>query len=422
MSGSIVLPIVTKYSGKGFKQANTGIHAFKKSVGGLKSVLGGLGLALGAGQLASFGMAAAKAAQADLKSQSLLAEGLKRTTKANKAQIASSESFIQSLSRQSGVLDDELRPALADLARTTHNTKKAQDLLKISLDAATMKGVSTTKVQTAIAKAYNGSTTALSRAFPELKKVQLAYEQQNGKVKNLAAATDVGRLMIKALAKESKGMAAEQATPFDKINVAADDMKEKLGNLILPKLTDFMNDLMKPGGAIDKLGQFLQDSGNPKTDAGRAFREMGDGLGIAATNAKNFLAVFNADSMSGFLDFARRAATVFGIAKGAQGIFKMLGAFGVKGAAGLSTSVAGIALSQYAASETSQANAKAAKQKTGKDFVLQPGGIGQGLPSGLFQPGGMVINVYGKATKADAEEVIRLVRNHERRNGVSWRK
>jgi hypothetical protein len=407
MSGSIVLPIVTKYSGKGFKQANTGIHAFKKSVGGLKSVLGGLGLALGAGQFASFGMEAAKAAQADLKSQSLLAEGLKRTTKANKTQIASSESFIQRLSKQSGVIDDELRPALADLARTTHNAKKAQDLLKISLDTATMKGVSTTKVQTAIAKAYNGSTTALSRAFPELKKVQLAYEQQHGKVKNLAAATDVGRLMIKALAKESKGMAAEQATPFDKINVAADDMKEKLGNLILPKLTDFMNTLMTPGGAVDKLGQFLQDSGNPKTDAGKAFKDIGDSMKGATDSINNFFGSFDPkkhegvagflnvmNAVGGGLNFLGRVATQMAIvptavAEGAVGAFN-----GIKGAFG--------------------GGAPSSKGKTKSLPMPKP------TPSAGSAP--MVINVYGKATKSDAEEVLKLIREHERRNGTAWRK
>jgi hypothetical protein len=49
------------------------------------------------------------------------------------------------------------------------------------------------------------------------------------------------------------------------------------------------------------------------------------------------------------------------------------------------------------------------------------GGLG-GAGGGGGGINGITVNVYGKATKTDAEEVIRLVREHERRNGTAWRK
>jgi hypothetical protein len=267
-----------------------------------------------------------------------------------------------------------------------------------------MKCVSTTKVQTAIAKAYNGSTTALSRAFPELKKVQLAYEKQHGKVKNLAAATDVGRLMIKALAKESKGMAAEQATPFDKINVAADDMKEKLGNLILPKLTDFMNTLMTPGGAVDKLGQFLQDSGNPKTDAGKAFKDMGEGMKSAVDGVNSFFAAFDPKKKSGVAGFLKVMGLVGNVASGVGALPEFL-----------STGK----ISDFVMKNSRQV----AKKLTLDVFPNANKSKGKGKPMPMPTPSAQASVTYViNAKNADAQEVLKLIREHERRNGTAWRK
>jgi len=81
---------------------------------------------------------AAKAAQEDKISADLLSNALKNNTNATDAQVASVEKAIGAMSRQFGVADDDLRPAMAKLATMTGDTTKAQDLLKLAIDRTDM--------------------------------------------------------------------------------------------------------------------------------------------------------------------------------------------------------------------------------------------------------------------------------------------
>jgi ribosomal protein S5 len=212
---SVIIKLLSKFDDSGIKKAQTG---FK----GLGKVIGAVGIGLGAQQLVE----AAKAASADAKSQLLLTSQLKRSTHATDAQIASNESYIQTLSNQLGIVDDDLRPAMSRFARVTGDVQKAQDLLQISLDASAGSGLSQEKVAKAVAQAYAGNTAALKRMFPELK---------NSK--------DV----LADLSTEFSGFAAKKADPFAKFNVSMDNFKEQVGSFILPMLTQLMQLFMMPG-------------------------------------------------------------------------------------------------------------------------------------------------------------------------------
>jgi hypothetical protein len=212
---SVIIKLLSKFDDSGIKKAQTG---FK----GLGKVIGAVGIGLGAQQLVE----AAKAASADAKSQLLLTSQLKRSTHATDAQIASNESYIQTLSNQLGIVDDDLRPAMSRFARVTGDVQKAQDLLQISLDASAGSGLSQEKVAKAVAQAYKGNTSALKRMFPELK---------NSK--------DV----LADLSTEFSGFAAKKADPFAKFNVSMDNFKEQVGSFILPMLTQLMQLFMMPG-------------------------------------------------------------------------------------------------------------------------------------------------------------------------------
>jgi ribosomal protein S5 len=212
---SVIIKLLSKFDDSGIKKAQTG---FK----GLGKVIGAVGIGLGAQQLVE----AAKAASADAKSQLLLTSQLKRSTHATDAQIASNESYIQTLSNQLGIVDDDLRPAMSRFARVTGDVQKAQDLLQISLDASAGSGLSQEKVAKAVAQAYAGNTAALKRMFPELK---------NSK--------DV----LADLSTEFSGFAKKKADPFAKFNVSMDNFKEQVGSFILPMLTQLMQLFMMPG-------------------------------------------------------------------------------------------------------------------------------------------------------------------------------
>jgi len=274
---SVIVKLLSKFDDSGIKKAQ---HGF----GGLKKTLAGIGIGLGLKQVADTLLDAAKAASADQKSMQLLNNQLKKNANATNSQIAANNKFIDTLSTQVGIVDDDLRPAQARLARATGSTAKSQQLLKLALDASKVSGKSLDTVATALAKAYNGNTTSLIRMFPELKKSKNALAD---------------------LTKEVEGAAAQQADPFAKFNVAMDNLKEKLGMVILPYLSQFIDEMMKPGGAIDQVGKFLEDVSNPKTEAGKMFLQVKDAVAQTIGGVKEFFALFgNGDAMKGFGNIA----------------------------------------------------------------------------------------------------------------------
>lgn len=270
---ALIATLISKFN-------DAGVRAAKKSFSGLKSTLGALGLGLGLKALTDGLLDAAKAASADQKSMLLLNTQLKKNAGATDAQIKQNDKFIDSLSQQVGIVDDDLRPAMGKLVRATGDTRKAQQLLKLALDASVVSGKPLDTVAQALSKAYNGNTSALTRMFPELKKSKNA---------------------IADLRKEVEGAAAQQADPFAKFNVAMDNLKEKLGAVILPYLVNFIDTMMKPGGAIDQVGKFLDDVSNPKTEAGKTFLQIKDAVAQTINGVKDFFALFgNGDAMKGF--------------------------------------------------------------------------------------------------------------------------
>jgi hypothetical protein len=139
-------------------------------------------------------------------------------------------------------------------------------------------------VSTALAKAFNGNTTSLKRMFPELSK---------------------SKDIIGDLTKAVKGAAQEQADPFARMNVAFGELQEKLGAVILPYILDFIDTMMKPGGAIDQVGKFLEDVSNPKTEAGQMFIQVKDAVEQTIGAVKTFFGFFgDGDAVKGFANVA----------------------------------------------------------------------------------------------------------------------
>jgi hypothetical protein len=270
---SVIIKLLSKFDDSGIRKA-------KSSFGGLTKSLGAIGIGFGLKQMTDGLLDAAKAASIDAKSMQLLNNQLVRNANATKAQVTQNNKFIDTLALQVGIADDQLRPAQARLARATGSTAKSQELLKLALDASAVSGRPLESVSTALAKAFNGNTTSLKRMFPELSK---------------------SKDIIGDLTKAVKGAAQEQADPFARMNVAFGELQEKLGAVILPYILDFIDTMMKPGGAIDQVGKFLEDVSNPKTEAGQTFIQVKDAIAGAVTAVKEFFAFFgDGDAVKGF--------------------------------------------------------------------------------------------------------------------------
>ncbi len=99
----------------------------------------------------------------DAQQQVVLANTLKNTAGATDAVVASTEAWITKQGELLGVADSELRPALAVLAGATKDVEKSQMLAGLAMDIAAAKSVPVETAAKALAKAYAGNTTQLSR-------------------------------------------------------------------------------------------------------------------------------------------------------------------------------------------------------------------------------------------------------------------
>lgn len=209
------------------------------SIGGLLSA--GLGVGLGVGGVAAASAAvkdlagqlygAAKAAGEDNRAQAVLAATLRNTVGASRAQIGDVEDTISGLSRMAAVADDDLRPSFDVLVRSTHSIGKAQELLGTALNVSAGTGKDVVTVSTAIAKSYEGQTTALGRLVPEV-----AALANSG-----ASADEIMKSLNRTFAGAAEAGAA--ADPIARLNITLGEMKETIGTSALPALTSLEKQL-----------------------------------------------------------------------------------------------------------------------------------------------------------------------------------
>jgi hypothetical protein len=275
---SVIIKLLSKFDDSGLRKAKAGFS-------GLSKTLGAVGIGIGISAITDTLMDAAKAAAADAKSTKLLNIQLERNAGATAESLKENDKFIESLSLQTGIMDDDLRPTMAKFGNVTKNVKDAQRLLKITIDATAGSGKSQTKIANAVAKAYGGNTKALQGMFPELMK---------------------SKDVLGDFAKTYEGMAEANADPFMKFNNSMDILKEKLGVIVLPLIIDAIDTISKPGGLIEVVGKFFEDVANPKTDAGKTFLDIKDAVGQVIDSVKTFFGYFgNGDAVKGFANISK---------------------------------------------------------------------------------------------------------------------
>ena len=126
-------------------------------------VFAGGALLGGVQKLASGLMDASKAAREDEQAQAQLKQALQNTVNATDAQVASVEKWISKTQNATGVLDDELRPALGTLVRATGDVGEAQELMTLAMDISQATGKDLGAVSLALAKAHEGNVGGLQR-------------------------------------------------------------------------------------------------------------------------------------------------------------------------------------------------------------------------------------------------------------------
>jgi len=251
---AIDINIGSKLDGKGFKQADTAINKLNKSTTNLAR---NFGLAFGTAAVLAYGRAAAKAFAEDDKAATSLATTLKNLDLAYGSNIGTVNGFISRLEQQTGVLDDELRPAMDRLLRATGDVAKSQELLNLALDIAAGTGKSVTQVSQSLQKAYLGQNQALGRLGVGLSKAELESS-------SFAEIQD--RLNV-LFAGQATAAADTYAGALGRLSVASNNAKETIGKGLFDALKTVSGSattdefIAKIDSAALAIANFLRETG-----------------------------------------------------------------------------------------------------------------------------------------------------------------
>jgi hypothetical protein len=158
---------------------------------------------------------------------------------------------------QTGVLDDELRPAMDRLLRATGDVSKSQELLGLALDIAAGTGRSLTQVSQSLQKAYLGQTQALGRLGVGLSKAELtssSFEEIQARLSTLFAG-------------QATAAADTYAGSLAKLTVAGNNAKETIGKGLVDALVTASNST-STDDLIKKIDRVAQSIANFTREAG----------------------------------------------------------------------------------------------------------------------------------------------------------
>jgi hypothetical protein len=222
---------------KSLDSGSKDVQTFGDKIQGFGKLAGAAFLAAGAAAAAYAGKLAidgVKAAIEDEAAQAKLATTLKNVTGATDAQISSIEKYITQTALAFGVTDEQLRPSLDRLVRSTKDVEEAQKLQALALDISAGTGKELGAVSEALGKAYDGNLGALKR-------LGVGIDEDIIKSKDFDAATA-------ALSETFAGQATVQAETFEgklaRLNVAFDEGKETVGAYILDAITPLVEGIV----------------------------------------------------------------------------------------------------------------------------------------------------------------------------------
>ena len=243
---NLIVSAVSTFDNKGLKKGQKEISAFDKTVKNLgKTFLG----VFGAQKLLAYSKNAVNAFAADEKAAKALEVQLKNTGFAFSAPGV--ELYIANLQKATGVLDDELRPALQTLLTASGSLTQSQKALSVALDVSAATGKSVVDVSAAMAKGFSGQTTALTRLGAGLSKATLASGDMNK--------------ILDELSMKFSGQASARldtyAGKMDQFKVASANASETIGKGILTALSAMGKD-KNIGSATKAMESFATSISN----------------------------------------------------------------------------------------------------------------------------------------------------------------
>lgn len=246
---NVAINIAAEFTGKNaFKKAETSVDRLNKTTKGLSKTFA---RTFGTAAVLAFGKASVKAFAEDDKAATSLGQTLKNLNLAYGSNIGTVNGYISRLETQTGVLDDELRPAMDRLLRATGSVSKSQELLNLSLDVAAGTGKSVTQVSQSLQKAYLGQTQAIGRLGVGLSKADIAS----------SSFEEIQQKLSVLFAGQATAAAETFAGQLDKLTIAANNAKETIGKGLFDAISAIGGgDSKTATDNINKLATGIADS------------------------------------------------------------------------------------------------------------------------------------------------------------------
>ena len=223
---AINIPIISSLDGSGFTKAIAQLKKLETNSERAGFIAGKAFLpavaALGA--LTAAAGYSVKAAIEDSAAQAQLAKTLQNVVGATDAQISATEKSISAMAMQTGVADDQLRPALASLVLGTQDLSTANDALNLALDVSAGTGTDLATVSDALSKAYGGNFKALRQLSPQL------YAM----IKDGASLDEVMAQLSRTFGGSAAVAANTAEGKFKRLGIALSETAEAIGMAILP--------------------------------------------------------------------------------------------------------------------------------------------------------------------------------------------
>ena len=244
---NVIIDVAAEFTGKkAFKDAGNATTGLEKNV---KKLASAFGVAFSTRAVVNFSKASIKAFADDDRAITVLRQNLKNLGLAY--QSVNAENFIGKLEEQSGILDDELRPAYAKLAKVTVSTTKTQELMALAVDLARSNGLDFTTVINTLSRAYIGN-------YKGLKQLNIGLSDAELKTKSFA---EIQAILIQ----QSKGAGQAYIETFagsiDKLSVASANAKEVIGEGLVDLFSDMAGngDINQATANVNKFATAVSD-------------------------------------------------------------------------------------------------------------------------------------------------------------------
>jgi hypothetical protein len=241
----------SKFDAKGFKQAETALNKLTKTV---RNFAATFGVAFGATALVNYSKQAVKAFAADENAARSLGMTLKNLNLDYFGASSAVNMYISNLEKQTGVLDDELRPAMDRLLRATGSITKSQELLSLALDISAGTGKDLTSVSQGLQKAYLGNNQSLGRLGVGLSKVELKS----------SSFLDIQTRLTELFAGQAQSAADGYQGSLNKLAIASNNAKEIIGKDLVDAMRLLSGDT-GIGEATNAIEGFATQVGNAIT-------------------------------------------------------------------------------------------------------------------------------------------------------------